>query len=133
MNIVNNAGNQFGDSSSRAAALELAIWYSLYNSTAYGTLGGTKWTAPTMDATTAGYFTVDLAALIAKGSGIPLYTGNILEGINAPGDGAGAGDDQEFLMLGTPVPEPTTVIAGALLLLPFGASTLRMTLKRRNA
>jgi hypothetical protein len=30
-----------------------------------------------------------------------------------------------------PVPEPTTIIAGALLLLPFGASTLRM-LRRKN-
>jgi hypothetical protein len=32
----------------------------------------------------------------------------------------------------TAVPEPTTMIAGALLLLPFGASTLRM-LRRRTA
>jgi hypothetical protein len=30
----------------------------------------------------------------------------------------------------TPVPEPTTMIAGALLLLPFGASTLRILRKR---
>jgi len=33
----------------------------------------------------------------------------------------------------TPVPEPTTMIAGALLLLPFGASTLRMLRKTRTA
>ena len=32
-----------------------------------------------------------------------------------------------------PVPEPTTMIAGALLLLPFGASTLRMLRKNRTA
>ena len=32
-----------------------------------------------------------------------------------------------------PVPEPTTMIAGALLLLPFGASTLRMLRKSRKA
>jgi hypothetical protein len=32
----------------------------------------------------------------------------------------------------TVVPEPTTMIAGALLLLPFGASTLRV-LRRRTA
>jgi hypothetical protein len=31
------------------------------------------------------------------------------------------------------VPEPTTIIAGALLLLPFGASTLRMLRKSRKA
>jgi hypothetical protein len=33
----------------------------------------------------------------------------------------------------TPVPEPTTMIAGALLLLPFGASTLRRMRKTRTA
>jgi hypothetical protein len=32
-----------------------------------------------------------------------------------------------------PVPEPTTMIAGALLLLPFGASTLRILRKRQTA
>jgi hypothetical protein len=32
-----------------------------------------------------------------------------------------------------PVPEPTTIIAGALLLLPFGASTLRILRKRQTA
>jgi hypothetical protein len=31
------------------------------------------------------------------------------------------------------VPEPTTMIAGALLLLPFGASTLRILRKNRTA
>jgi F0F1-type ATP synthase assembly protein I len=31
------------------------------------------------------------------------------------------------------VPEPTTMIAGALLLLPFGASTLRILRKTRTA
>ncbi len=34
---------------------------------------------------------------------------------------------------GPPVPEPTTLIAGALLLLPFGASTLRLLRKNRPA
>ena len=33
----------------------------------------------------------------------------------------------------TPVPEPTTMIAGALLLLPFGASTFRILRKSRAA
>jgi hypothetical protein len=33
----------------------------------------------------------------------------------------------------TVVPEPTTMIAGALLLLPFGASTLRLLRKNRKA
>jgi hypothetical protein len=33
----------------------------------------------------------------------------------------------------TPVPEPTTMVAGAMLLLPFGASTLRILRKSRTA
>jgi hypothetical protein len=36
-------------------------------------------------------------------------------------------------ILAAPVPEPTTLIAGALLLLPFGASTLRRLRKSRAA
>jgi hypothetical protein len=33
----------------------------------------------------------------------------------------------------TPVPEPTTMVAGAMLLLPFGFSTLRILRKRQTA
>ena len=41
--------------------------------------------------------------------------------------------DQTTLSLNeAPVPEPTTIIAGALLLLPFGASTLRILRKTRK-
>jgi hypothetical protein len=39
---------------------------------------------------------------------------------------------QEFIFI-SPVPEPTTLIAGALLLLPFGASTLRIVRRNRAA
>jgi hypothetical protein len=41
----------------------------------------------------------------------------------------GAAQDQLVMV----VPEPTTMIAGALLLLPFGASTLRILRKNRTA
>jgi hypothetical protein len=43
---------------------------------------------------------------------------------------------QELLLRTTdadPVPEPTTMVAGVLLLLPFGASTLRVLRKNRAA
>ena len=58
------------------------------------------------------------------------------------GNNAGSGFDAPLLTSGTQgffgpnlstVPEPTTMIAGALLLLPFGASTLRMLRKNRTA
>jgi hypothetical protein len=38
-----------------------------------------------------------------------------------------------YVTYGAPVPEPTTIVAGALLLLPFGASTLRILRKRQVA
>jgi hypothetical protein len=46
-------------------------------------------------------------------------------------------DNQKYIGLDnvvvSAVPEPTTMIAGALLLLPFGASTLRILRKKRTA
>jgi hypothetical protein len=41
--------------------------------------------------------------------------------------------DLRATFLFTPVPEPTTMIAGAMLLLPFGLSTIRMLRKSRTA
>jgi hypothetical protein len=49
------------------------------------------------------------------------------------GDGWDKASDVNVQVFGTPVPEPTTMIAGALLLLPFGASTLRILRKSRAA
>jgi len=40
---------------------------------------------------------------------------------------------QDWIDTTAAVPEPTTMIAGALLLLPFGASTLRILRKNRTA
>jgi hypothetical protein len=138
MKIVNNTASAYtGNQSSAAAALEFAVWTALYNSIGYGQLGTptTYWAAPTgqMDSTTRGFYTADLLALTSAGSSIPHYTGNILEGQGAITGGANSGQSQEFFMLGTPVPEPTTMVAGALLLLPFGASTLRFLRKNRAA
>ena len=49
------------------------------------------------------------------------------------GDGGPAAPASANIGSITVVPEPTTMIAGALLLLPFGASTLRMLRKTRTA
>jgi hypothetical protein len=134
MNIVDNT-DSVGVQNQRAAALEFAVWTALYDSTGYGKLDApSNFVAPTglMDATTLSYYNAYLLAL-KSASSIPLYTGNVLEGQGAVSGGAGSGQSQEFFMLGTPIPEPTTMIAGALLLLPFGASTLRFLRKNRAA
>jgi hypothetical protein len=136
MNIVNGTGGQAGNSDARGAALEFAIWTALYDSKGYGALGGNVWTAPTsqMDAsTTLAYYDQYLNALTSAGGNIPLYSGNILEGTSAPGDGPLGGDDQEFLVLGAAVPEPGTLISGALLLLPFGVAAFRLYRKPSRA
>ena len=56
-------------------------------------------------------------------------------GSNFSGDNPWVQPDQDILAQFdvTPVPEPTTMLAGALLLLPFGASTLRILRKTRAA
>jgi hypothetical protein len=41
--------------------------------------------------------------------------------------------DGEQTILFTPVPEASTIIAGALMVLPFGASALRILRKKRAA
>lgn len=99
----------------------------------YGTLGGNIWTQPTLtDPTTANYYTTFLNGLTSSGITGPQFKGNVLESTIA-GTGPGSGGSQEFFLLGTPVPEPATMVAGALLLLPFGVSTLRMFRKSRTA
>ena len=49
------------------------------------------------------------------------------------GSGAASANIESITVGASEVPEPTTMIAGALLLLPFGATTLRMLRKNRTA
>jgi hypothetical protein len=131
MNIVNNTGN-INYQNQRAAALEFAVWTALYDSTGYGAVSSGPWSPNGLGSapySVGSYYADYLTALNAAGGNIPLYTGNILRGTAY----TESGQQQEFLMLGTPVPEPTTLIAGALLLLPFGVNTIRMLRNRRTA
>jgi hypothetical protein len=62
-----------------------------------------------------------------------------LENLNLPGTSPdviswdGYNGDAYVQVEGTPVPEPSTYLAGALLLLPFGASTVRKLRENRAA
>jgi len=135
MAIVNNTGGAYtGEQKAAAAALEFAIWTALYDSKGYGALGGSTWTQPSLDSTTHGYYNKFLSGLTASGITGPQFTGNILEGQGALGDGGNGqtGQSQELFALGTPVPEPSTMVMGAMLLLPFGLSALRL-LRRKPA
>ena len=71
-----------------------------------------------------------LLALEANGTG--LFHVNVMN-LYAYSDGTGVSQPQLADPRFVPVPEPTTMISGALLLLPFGASTLRIMRRNRAA
>ena len=106
-------------------ALQIAVWYALYNTTDSGALAtsGKRFTmGGTTDATEViaqGYLNTTLASPAGD------YAGSMLKPVNS--------SMQELILTPVPVPEPTTIVAGALLLLPFGASTLRFLRKNRTA
>ena len=136
MGIVNGST----DRNQQAAALEFAVWTSLYDSTAYGHIGSSAWAAPTSQMgsatdphSTLYYYNGFISALNSSGINGAQFTGNILEGQGAVSGGANSGQSQEFFMLGTPIPEASTMITGGLMLLPFGVSAFRFVRKTRVA
>ena len=113
----------------QGTGLALAMYYALYDSTSYGVVNTSsarfQLTSPvTGDIYNA--YTGYLGGLNFAGVSANLAGGNILRSTEI-----GAGQDLIFNV--APVPEPTTMIAGALLLLPFGMSTLRFLRKNRTA
>jgi len=93
------------------------------------------------------YYWINLSSLITQsftidqkdwngatlvGETIITYDGSGVASVPAPGEDR-SWNNAGFTATDVPVPEPTTMIAGALLLLPFGASTLRMLRKRQTA
>jgi hypothetical protein len=114
----------------QGAGLSLAMDTALYDSTAYGTYNAGsahfQVTSGLSGAVLTAYNTY-LAALSPAAVSANQGNGYILR--NTVNAGAG----QDLIWNVTPVPEPTTMIAGALLLLPFGASTLRVLRKNRTA
>jgi len=134
LNAIQNAAQIYGIygpaaglNASAWSAVQLAVWEALYDTGAAGGLN-----------LSTGRFKVNSAeaGVIAAASG-ELLNGNfaIPGSILVPIDSHGNIIDnfQEFLVDVTPIPEPSTVIAGILLLLPFGASTLRFMRKSRTA
>jgi len=124
-----------GGTTVQKAALQLAVWEALYDTTAGGSVTGSRFTVSGGDA----------AAIALAGSwlsgldGSYGLTGYLLfptqgSSVNADGE-----PPQELLigisespnLPGQPVPESPTVIAGALLLLPFAASTFKILRKKR--
>ena len=123
-------GSDWANDATHWAALQLSVWDALYDTTAdnystsqYGLSSGRfRATGGTTSAIT-------LADTWLSGINMyATYSGSLL--IPDPTSQHNATAQELFINV-TPVPEPTTVLAGALLLLPFGMSTLRR--KARSA
>ena len=122
-----------GSKQDQGAALALAIYKSLYDSNAYGSAANNNFTFDNgLNGNVSANYLSDLAYLKNFGSPADGYI------LRPNPDAAGSGQDMILLASGNPqtvsaVPEPTTVIAGSLLLLPFAASALRILRKNRTA
>lgn len=119
-----------------AAGMQLAIWKVLYDTGSNGKLAANVDTFTSGQLQAYGFGTAamnDAAGYVgdvnsARGGSwdFTQYTDTWLDPV--------ASNSQGLIWNNTtPVPEPTTMIAGALLLLPFGASTLRILRKNRTA
>jgi len=78
-----------------------------------------------------------LSMTLATGDYFLLFSNANSGGTKPFGAGSAGIEDNEYMLDNVSldavaVPEPTTIIAGALLLLPFGVSTLRALRKQRN-
>lgn len=121
-------GTGLGGTTEQKAALQLAVWSALYNTTADGAVDGTRFSVSSGDASARSLANSWLSGLAGDYSfpGYLLYPSQ-LTGVNADGQ------PPQELLIGAPVPEAPTVIAGALLLLPFAASTLRILRRKHTA
>jgi len=125
------------------AGVQLAVWAALYNTAVVNGVASTSLNGSRFDvlgtssetwsgswgrtyAGTAAAIT-DAANYIAAVNFNDQYSGDILTPSPTTQYGLPA---QEVLINVTPVPEPTTIIAGGLLLLPFAASALRSRSRR---
>jgi hypothetical protein len=130
------------------AAVQLAVWAALYNTAGNGSVFGVSYNAVThtgsidtsgarFQVTSGDSAAINLAASWLVGlTGSSTYQGDLLYP-DPQYQNNGDGNPVQELLLRTqdapPVPEPSTIVAGALLLLPFGASTLRVFRKNRAA
>ncbi|MDR3412353.1 MAG: hypothetical protein P4L87_15675 [Formivibrio sp.] len=136
---LNNQGNQWVTWATGAGANQLTV----NDSALSGNLG--SYTQPTLAAIQSGAINwnsytggsstpVNYADMNIEG--IVLSTGNPwANGFNGLVDNVNINSTQgnvQFDLESTPVPEPTTMVAGMLLLLPFGASMLRMLRKAQQ-
>ena len=97
---------------------------------AYNVPAGWGWVVAKYDGPKAGYVLFHLGGQAAT---LPEYSWSIWNAVTGQGDPVQDSYQISNFSVYNAVPEPTTMIAGALLLLPFGASTIRYFRKSRTA
>ncbi len=122
----------------QAAALQMAIWTVLYDSTGVGTVN----TAGSFQAASGSAAYTDMNAFLAKLALLSSAPAEIL--LPSPDDSSNGGllsnhginePPQALLLvtsLATPVPEASSIISGGMLLLSFGLCSLRTFSKFRS-
>jgi hypothetical protein len=111
-----------GNNVTLKAALQLAIWDVLYDTDANGNVDGTRFS---FSAGSDANAVTQADAWLLGLNGQTHYTGELLTPSPLDQGNADGEPPQELLIQGSCVPEPTTWVAGALLILPFGLSVLR--------
>lgn len=135
---INNAAYLFNTYDSRVstatdwAALQLAVWKALYDTSANGSIVWNTGSRFLVNSDSSGAWTeaqgflnYTVGSSSSSLGAVPQYTGYLL----SPTDTSA----QELIVGVSPVPEPTTLVAGAALLLPFGLSSLKLIRRRRAA
>jgi len=110
------------------AALQLAVWKALYDTTANGTIimsGSDARFSVNTDPTQNSAAWTEAKTWLSQLPSNPNYSGYLLEPVNS--------GEQEVLIGIQPVPEPATLAAGAVMLVPFLVSSSRFLRRRRRS
>ena len=110
----------------------MAIWDVLYNTDSLGKVSGTRFSFANYSSAALTEANNWITAVNASPTALGTFNGNIFIPVDTTAYPANNNEPpQELLYM--PVPEASTMVAGALLLLPFGASAMRMFRKNKTA
>jgi hypothetical protein len=126
-------GAGVGGTTEEKAALQLAVWEVLYNTTLGGQVNGSRFGVTGGDSAAISLANTWITTLNALSDvGNFGYPGYLLYPSSLTANG-NAGDPPQELLIATPVPEGPTVVAGALLLLPFAATVFKILRRKSSA
>ncbi len=136
---IANAAKIFGNNyatlqtgtSDQKAAIQLAVWSVLYNTSASGLLSGAQANFTYVASSTV---TSDVNALLSALSGYSLVSSPTVEVLVPTTSQSYSNPDNkppQGVLVMVPVPEASTVVAGGLLLLPFALCSLKALRKSR--